>query len=269
MNKRIIITGAFSNSNSLMYKGLCRWQIRALNNLDRYCEYIGCDLSIIDNSTPFNDIYNKIRKCEIYCPGTWAPATLCSVYGFLSTLDYDEIIWMDLDLIPNKSKNVFEEMPKDFHIMHNILCRKDESSFFHIKRKTEFLKLIMDLKQDELYNTNAGLIKMSPETRNKFELFCKEHGLDIRNNDHIKNLLIKYENVYGRQRYEFICDECIYDAFCNIAKIEMHQPLEADLSYVIIKKNEKALEQKTDKFIHFPSEDKKYIPAFLKAQEEI
>ncbi len=268
MSKQIVITGAFSNHNSLIYKGLCRWQIRALDNLDRYCEYIGSDLLVIDNSTPFNDIYNKIRKCEIYCPGTWAPATLCSVYGFLTALEYDEIIWIDLDLIPNKSKNIFEEMPKDFHIMHNMLCRKDESSFFHIKRKTEFLKLVMDLKEEELYNTNAGLVKMSSETRNKFELFCKEHGLDIRNDDHIKNLLIKYEKVYSKQRYEFICDECIYDAFSNITKIEIHQPIEVDLSYIIIKKNAKILEQKTDRFIHFPSEDKKYIPAFLNAQKE-
>lgn len=269
MNKKIIITGAFSNSNSTMYKGLSRWQIRALNNLDRYCEYISCDLLIIDNSTQFNDIYNNIRKCEIYCPGTWAPATLCSVYGFLITSEYDEIIWVDLDLIPNPSRNVFEEMPNDFHIMNNILSRKDESSIFHIKRKTDFLKLVMDLKEDDLYNTNAGLIKMSPDTRNKFELFCKQYGLDIRDNNHIKNLLLKYEKIYGRQRYEFICDECVYDAFCNIIKIEAHQPIKVELCYDLIqRKGEQILKQKTNEFIHFPSEDKKYIPTFLNAQEE-
>lgn len=268
MNKRIIITGAFSNGYSSFYKGLNRWQIRALNNLDRYCEYLNCDFVIIDNSSPFNNIYNKIRAYGNYHPCVWAPATLCSVYAFLTIKDYDEIIWMDLDLIPNKSKNVFEEMPNSFHLKNRILSREKEISFAHVKRKTDFLKKILCLPELELYDTNAGLIKMSPDTRNKFETFCQEHALDIRNDNHIKDLLMKFENLYGKQRYEFICDECVYDAFCNITKIDMYQPMDIELCYDLIGKNgEKVIQQKTDKFIHFPSEDKKYIPEFLKAQE--
>jgi hypothetical protein len=270
MTKRIVITGAFSNGFSLLFKGLCRWQIRALDNLDKYCEYIGCDLLVIDNSTEFNNIYNKIRAYGHYYPCVWAPATLCSVYAFLTTKDYDEIIWMDLDLIPNKSKNIFEEMKNSFHLIHNLLSRKDEISFSHIKRKTEFLQKVMNLNDAELYDTNAGLIKMTPDTRNRFDNFCRENGLDIRNDKHIRDLLIKYENIYGKKRYEFICDECIYDAFCNITKIEMYHPMDADLSYHLVQQHgHDILKQKTDRFVHFAGEDKKYIPEFLKAQEEV
>lgn len=270
MTKRIIITAAFSNGYSLLYKGLCRWQIRALSNLDKYCEYINCDLLVVDNSTPFNDIYNKIRRYGNYYPCVWAPATLCSVYGFLTAKNYDETIWMDLDLIPNKSKNVFEEMPNSFHIIHNMLSRENEISFFHTKRKTEFLKKVMNLSDSLLYDTNAGLIKMSPETIEKFDNFCRDYFLDIRNDQHIKNLLAKYENIYGKQKYEFICDECIYDAFCNITKIEIFHPMEVDLSYHLVQQSgEKILQQKTSRFVHFAGEDKKHIPAFLSAQEEV
>jgi hypothetical protein len=179
-------------------------------------------------------------------------------------------MWVDLDLILDKSKNIFELMKNDCHIMHNLLNRENEISFFHVKRKTDFLQKIMNLNDLYLYDTNAGLIKMTEGVRNSLENFCKDYRLDIRDDNHIKELLLKHEEIYGKQRYEFICDECIYDSFVNITKIIVHPPIEIAASFDLIKQNgENVLKTKIDMAVHFFGEDKKYIPEFLKAQEEV
>ena len=265
--KRVIITGAFSN-NCPPYQNLARWQIRNLNKMDLYAEHVGADLFVVDNSTKFQEVFNTIREAGKNLPCGWCVGTLCSVWGFNNLINkYNEYVWMDLDIVPNIKYNIFEILNKPFHIQHDFYASLEEKTYHTALKKKTFSVDFLKCNNDFLCNVAAGIIKMDQETATKFQRFVQDYIL----------LFDLIEFFAARQtepnRYDFLCDECVYEGFIN--KTE-HFPDNIKVEELIINFHELdqyqqmiIMKNKTDKFVHFASSYKQYIPEFLKTQEEL
>lgn len=262
----VIITGAFSN-NCPPYQGLTKWQIKSLNRMSDYCDHIGADLFVVDNSTGFTNYYNEIRKYGKFLPCGWATGTLCSVWGFSNLYHkYKSLTWIDLDIVVNNYYNILEINQDIFCIQNKIIEIKNIENLYQThKKKALFNKEFMKTEHVRMYNVAAGIIKMSSDIAEKLNNFWFKQ--------------INYKNVVDyflskqteSHRIDFACDECVYEAFISNQHI-VPSNIDVD-SFVInfhdlnIESQKYLLKEKTEKFVHFASDNKKYIPDFLKENQ--
>jgi hypothetical protein len=259
----VIITGAFSN-NCPPYQGLAKWQIKSLNRMIDYCDHIGADLFVVDNSTGFTNYYNEIRKYGRFLPCGWATGTLCSVWGFSHLYHkYESLFWIDLDIVVNNNYNILEIMSNDFCIQNSLIDIEDVDKLYHThKKKAFFNKEFIQVSNKQIYNVAAGLIKINNNIAKALNDFWFK---EINYKDVVEYFLKKQTES---NRIDFACDECVYEAFINSRNMS---PSNIDINSFVINFHELILEQqeqlinhKTDKFVHFASNNKKYIPDFLK-----
>lgn len=258
----VIITGAFSN-NCPPYQGLSKWQIKSLNRMSEYCDYIEADLFVVDNSTGFLDYYNKVREYGNNLPCGWATGTLCSVWGFSNLFyKYKTLIWIDLDIVVNTYFNILEMTPDIFCIQNSVMDIDNIEGLYQThKKKALFNKEFMKTEHKQMYNVAAGIIKMSSDIAEKLNNFWFKQ---INYKDVVDYFLNKQVEPH---RIDFACDECVYEAFISNKHIV---PSNINVDNFVInfhdlntELQDYLLKWKTEKFVHFASDNKKYIPQFL------
>lgn len=259
--KRVIYTSNFK-TGQINYTSLEKWQIHALYRWQEYCDKIGVDLFVLDNMSEFNDIYKNLLSLSNWKGCRWSLATLGSIYCihlFLQS-NYDEMIWMDLDIIPVSHLNVFETLNQQCHIMKYGFADRDQP---YMKKKIEFQTKFLGRPENEYCRLNAGTIKMTKYFAQYFFNTLAEYEIRITDYSNHARLIEYFKNVPRDGGY--LCDECILECLPQNTYFTINKKIFSQYNEMTEKEREHCIANPNNyHFVHFPSNYKPKIVDFSK-----
>jgi hypothetical protein len=207
----VMYTGVFSIGWEY-FNGLQDWQICNLYHMQRYCDWHGIELRVIDNShTKMRAIFDYARQHSGYKADSWNTATLCSLVAleeFVEQQEHDRFFWFDADVC------IVEQLYNIFGIIDKFpVIELGEKTPNHKKEK--FVKNYIDkacFPTRHRLSCYSGIYGMDAATGTSILKTLRNEGLFP---EDVTILLDEMIELY-KGDHHFVSDECIMEALVNI-----------------------------------------------------